>query len=105
MTGETKKPRGISRELIALRVANELEDGTYAGKIPECTGVLAFGKSLRECEEDLQSTLEDWVLVGLKKSHQLPVIDGIDLNKDIIREPLETLQAENIYKETSQFGI
>ena len=36
-------------------------------------------------------TLEDWVLVGLKKGHQLPIIDDIDLNKDIIREPLETL--------------
>jgi len=25
----TKKFRGLSRELIALRIANELEDGTY----------------------------------------------------------------------------
>lgn len=76
---------------LSQAVYEKLEDGTYAGKIPECTGVLAFGNSLRECEEDLQSTLEDWVLVGLKKGHRLPVIDGIDLNKDIIREPLETL--------------
>jgi predicted RNase H-like HicB family nuclease len=76
---------------LSQALYEKLEDGTYAGKIPECTGVLAFGNSLRECEEDLQSTLEDWVLVGLKKGHRLPVIDGIDLNKDIIREPLETL--------------
>ncbi|MEE9307758.1 MAG: type II toxin-antitoxin system HicB family antitoxin [Spirochaetia bacterium] len=76
---------------LARAVYEKLGDGTYAGKISECTGVLAFGNSLRECEEELQSTLEDWVLVGLKKGHQLPVIDDIDLNKAIIREPLETL--------------
>jgi 3-oxoacid CoA-transferase B subunit len=29
MVKETKKFRGLSRELIALRIANELEDGTY----------------------------------------------------------------------------
>jgi len=76
---------------LAWAVYEKLEDGTYAGKIPECTGVIAFGKSLRECEEDLHSTLEDWVLVGLKQGHELPVIEGIDLNKEIAREPLETL--------------
>ena len=76
---------------LARAVYEKLGDGTYAGKISECTGVLAFGNNLRECEEELQSTLEEWVLVGLKKGHRLPVIDDIDLNKDIIREPLETL--------------
>ena len=45
-------------------------------------GVIAFGNSLRECESELQSTLEDWVLVGLKLGHRLPVIDGYDLNKE-----------------------
>ena len=29
MTNETKKFKGLSRELMALRVANELEDGSY----------------------------------------------------------------------------
>ena len=76
---------------LAQAVYEKLQDGTYAGKITDCTGVLAFGKSLRKCEEELRSTLEDWVLVGLKKGHELPVIDDIDLNKEIVREPMETL--------------
>ena len=29
MASETKKFKGLSRELIALRIANELEDGSY----------------------------------------------------------------------------
>jgi predicted RNase H-like HicB family nuclease len=30
-----------------------LEDGSYAGTIPACPGVIAFADSLRECERDL----------------------------------------------------
>ena len=54
---------------------DKLEDGTFAGKIPSCKGVLAFGATLRECEEELRSTLEDWIWVGLKLGHPLPVVD------------------------------
>ena len=53
---------------------DKLEDGSFSGRIPACMGVIAFGKSLRECENELQSTLEDWILVGLKLNHHLPII-------------------------------
>jgi predicted RNase H-like HicB family nuclease len=65
---------------------DKLEDGSFSGRIPTCKGVIAFGKTLRECEDELQSTLEDWILVGLKFGHQLPIIDGLDLNKEPINE-------------------
>jgi len=72
-------------------VYDKLEDGTFAGRIPACKGVLAFGSTLRECEEELHSTLEDWILVGLKLGHPMPVIGEIDLNKEPSREPVDTL--------------
>lgn len=50
------------------------EDNSFAGRIPSCIGVIAFGKSLRKCENELRSTLEDWILVGLKLGHFLPLI-------------------------------
>ena len=62
---------------MAYATYDKLEDGTFAGRIPLCKGVVAFAATLRECEEELRSTLEDWVLVGLKLSHPLPVIAGI----------------------------
>ncbi len=68
-------------------VYDKLEDGSFAGRIPSCKGVAAFGGTLRECEEELRSTLEDWTLVGLKLGHSLPVIGSIDLNQEPIREP------------------
>ena len=70
---------------LSHAVYDKLEDGTFAGKIHVCTGVVAFRNSLRECEDELHSTLEDWVLLGLRKSHGLPIIEGIDLNKEIVR--------------------
>ncbi len=72
-------------------VYDKLEDGTFAGRIPDCPGVIAFGSRLRACEDELRSTLEDWILVGLKLGHALPVIAAIDLNKEPTVEPVEAL--------------
>ena len=67
---------------MAQAVYDKLEDDTFAGKIPSCPGVVAFAETLRACEAELHSVLEDWLLVGLKMRHVLPVIDGIDLNQE-----------------------
>lgn len=72
-------------------VYDKLEDASFSGRIPPCAGVVAFAGSLKECEEELRSTLEDWILVGLKLHHPLPVIENIDLNKEPAREPVDTL--------------
>ena len=78
-------------QALGQAVYDKLEDGTFAGRIPSCKGVVAFGATLRECEEELHSTLEDWILAGLKLGHPLPVIGNIDLNQEPIREPVDTL--------------
>lgn len=66
---------------LELAQYDKLEDGSFAGEISKLKGVAAFGKTLRECEGELRSTLEDWILVGLRLGHRLPVLAGIDLNK------------------------
>jgi len=80
---------------ISHAIYDKLEDATFAGKIPSCKGVIAFGSTLRQCENELRSTLEDWLLVGLKLSHPLPIIQNIDLNidlnRELIREPVDSL--------------
>jgi predicted RNase H-like HicB family nuclease len=70
---------------------DKLEDDTFTGRIPSCPGVVAFGDTLRSCQEELRSVLEDWILVGLRFKHPLPVIAGLDLNKEIVLEPLESM--------------
>lgn len=78
-------------QALAMAVYDKLDDGTFAGRIPPCKGVVAFGTSLRECEHLLRSTLEDWLLLGLRLRHTLPVLAGIDLNQELTREPLGTM--------------
>jgi len=78
-------------QALAQAVYDKLEDGTFAGRIPLCVGVVAFGITLQQCEAELHSTLEDWILVGLKLGHSLPVIGDINLNKEPQREPVEAV--------------
>jgi UPF0150-like len=58
----------------------KLGDGSVAGEIPSCVGVVAFAASRPECETKLRSVLEGWMLLGLQLGHRLPVLGGIDLN-------------------------
>lgn len=67
-------------QALSQATYDKLGDGTFAGRIPQCKGVVAFGATLRQCQDELCSTLEDWILVGLKRGHPLPVIAGIDLS-------------------------
>jgi predicted RNase H-like HicB family nuclease len=57
------------KRAMAQAEYDKLEDGTFSGRISACKGVIAFGITLRECEEELHSTLEDWLLVGFKLGH------------------------------------
>ena len=67
------------------------QNGTFSGRIPSCKGVVAFGSTLRDCEEELHFTLEDWILVGLKLNHPLPVIAKSNLNTTPTYEPVEAV--------------
>ena len=60
-----------------------LEDGTYYGWIEELPGVWASGTSLEECREEIESVVEDWLLLGLKLGHRIIPLSGIDLNMPV----------------------
>ncbi len=70
-------------QALGQAVYDKLEDETFAGRIPPCPGVVAFAPALRRCEAELRSALEDWILLGLKLGQPLPVIDDLDLNKEL----------------------
>ena len=67
----------------ALEMASyeKLEDSSFGAEIPGLEGVIAFGLTLHQCQNELRSTLEGWILLGLHLGHALPVVGGIDLNK------------------------
>ena len=51
----------------------------YFGEISGFSGLWARGFTLESCRSELQSALEDWIMVGISLGHEMPVIDGISL--------------------------
>lgn len=64
-------------------VYEKIDYDEYSGRIPSCPGVIAFAPTLEECKQELLSVLEDWILLGLRHGHPLPVVGGIDPNHEI----------------------
>lgn len=61
-------------------------EGFY-GEIPGFRGVCANEDTLEKCREELQSVLEDWMLIKLRHNdNDLPVVDGLDLNVSVVAE-------------------
>ena len=57
-----------------------LDDGTFYGEIPVCQGVWSQADSLDACRANLQNALEGWLILGIRLGHQLPIIEGVELN-------------------------
>jgi len=66
-------------EAMKLAKYKILDDGSYYGDIPGFRGVLANAESLEECRDELQETLEDWILLGIRLGDNLPAANGIRL--------------------------
>lgn len=85
------KPRFVRSDYVRQALAavpyEGLADGTFAGRISPCPGVVAFAETSSRCEEELRSVLEDWILGGLKMGQPLPILAGIDLNQSPTSEP------------------
>jgi predicted RNase H-like HicB family nuclease len=68
-------------------------EGFY-GHIPVCPGAWANAPTLEACREELRSVLEDWIVIGLRLGHELPIIDGINLTPPLIPERIDEVPAE-----------
>ncbi len=53
------------------------DDGSYYGRIPGFKGLWANAPTLEKCRRELQSTLEDWLLLGIRLGDRLPVVNGM----------------------------
>ena len=54
-------------------------DKLYYGEIPAPPGVWASAATLETCREDLEKTLEDWILVRVAKSLDIPALGGFEI--------------------------
>jgi predicted RNase H-like HicB family nuclease len=53
------------------------------GEVPDLEGTWACEPTYPQCQKELQSVVESWILVKLKLGHTIPVLDGIDLNLNL----------------------
>lgn len=70
------------------------DDNSFYGQIPEFQGVWANAPTLEACREELQEVLEGWIILGLRKGHTLPVIDGMNLTPEL--KPLVQEQEQEV---------
>lgn len=49
------------------------DDNSFYGEIPGFPGVWANAPTLENCQEELQSVLEDWILVRVADHLPLPI--------------------------------
>ena len=48
------------------------DEEPFYGEIPPFQGLWASGNTLEECRENLERTLEDWVLLSIAKGLPIP---------------------------------
>ena len=56
-----------------------VEDGTYYGDIYGFQGVWANADTLEECRQELKEVLEDWIILGIERGHEIPVLSSMNL--------------------------
>ena len=56
-----------------------VEDGTYYGDIYGFQGVWANADTLEECRQELKEVLEDWIILGIERGHEIPVLPSMNL--------------------------
>jgi hypothetical protein len=66
----------------ALVVADEDDGGTTCCYVPEIPGIRAYGRDVHECISELYRLIDMGIPVWLAHGHELPVLDGIDLNSE-----------------------
>ena len=66
----------------ALREAHYevMENGRIFATIPPCKGVWADGDTVEAARDELQSVLEDWILIKARHGDAFPLIGGVDIN-------------------------
>ena len=62
----------------------------YYAHVPGLQGVWATGKTFEECRKELISTIEGWIVLGLRMGHPIPPIMGHTI--DVSAEPVPVVE-------------
>ncbi len=54
-----------------------LEDGSFCATVPGLRGVIATGRTLERCRQELAEVVEEWVLVRVARGIPVPTLAGV----------------------------
>ncbi|MFE1748932.1 type II toxin-antitoxin system HicB family antitoxin [Coleofasciculus sp. H7-2] len=60
------------------------DDEGFYGEISGATGVWATGKTLEACRTELLEVLEEWIIIGIARGHNLRQFNGIILKVESV---------------------
>jgi predicted RNase H-like HicB family nuclease len=82
-------PRGLVDAYVgrAIRHAytREIEPGTWFSTVAGLEGAWGDGDAAEEARSELREALVGWIVVKRRLGHEIPAIDGLDLNLPAIR--------------------
>ena len=55
------------------------DDGSYFGTVPGFQGAWANADTLEECRRELAEVLEGWIILGIERGHEIPVLPSMNL--------------------------
>jgi predicted RNase H-like HicB family nuclease len=63
----------------ALHRANyqKVDEGQFCATVPGLRGVIATGRTLEQCREQLAEVIEEWILVRVAQGLSVPRIGGV----------------------------
>ena len=67
--------RYVNRALQRARYV-ETDDGSYCGTVAGMRGVIATGRTLEGCRDQLVEVIEEWILVRVARGLAVPPIGG-----------------------------
>ena len=62
----------------------------YYARVPGLQGVWATGKTFEECRKELISTIEGWIVLGLRMGQTIPPIKGNTI--EVSAEPVPIVE-------------
>ena len=54
-----------------------LKNGSFCATVPGLRGVIATGRGLEECRQELAEVVEEWILVRVARGLSVPKLGGV----------------------------
>lgn len=86
-------PEYINAALEKAKYEIIKDEEPYYGKVPGLKGVWASGKTLEECRRNLAETIEEWIIIRLKKGLPIPRIGNMNFKEPMVMKSFDKIDA------------